>query len=93
MRRLIVLPLMLLMAACSTPQERAARLQSEVDQMMVIYGPACNKLGYPVNSDPWRDCVLRLAAREDAERYGRSSYYLGYGHGHWGMAGRWWPYW
>jgi hypothetical protein len=91
MRRFIVLPLMLLMAACTTPQERAARLQAEVDQMMVVYGPACNKLGYPAGSDQWRDCVLRLAARDDAERY-RSSYYLGYGRGHWGMGGRWWPY-
>lgn len=92
MRALILVPFVALLAACATPQERAARLQAEMEQMMVVYGPACNKLGYSGNSDQWRDCVLRLAAREDAERYGRSSYYLGYGRGHWGMAGRWWPY-
>jgi hypothetical protein len=93
MRKFILVPLVLVLAACTTPQERAARMQAEVDQMILIYGPACGKLGYPANSDAWRDCVLRLSAKEDAERYANSSYYLGYGRGRWGMAGRWWPHW
>jgi hypothetical protein len=47
---------------CSTPQEQAARQQGEMDRMIGEFGPACYKLGYPANSDAWRDCVVRLGA-------------------------------
>jgi hypothetical protein len=30
-----------------------------------VYGPACEKLGYTKDSDPWRECVLRLGTRDD----------------------------
>jgi len=73
------------LAACSTPQERAAHKQAEVEQMMVIYGPACQRLGYAPDSDPWRSCVLQLNEQDDRLRY-RSSpgYYCdGWGPGYW----------
>lgn len=81
------------LAGCATPQERAARMQAEIDQMVVVYGPACSRLGYPANSDPWRDCVLQLSVKEEVERNGYPSYYAGYGRRHWAMGGRWGPYW
>jgi hypothetical protein len=61
----LMLPAVLLLAACvTTPQERAARVQKDVEDMITVYGPACGKLGYEPESDGWRDCVLRLNTRE-----------------------------
>ncbi len=59
-----------LIAGCATTTaERAAQVEREVDQMMQVYGPACDKLGYKQESDPWRDCVLNLATQENQRRY------------------------
>ena len=73
-----------LLGACSTPQERAARKQAEVEQMMVVYGPACQRLGYTPNTDAWRSCVLQLNAQDDLLRYQTSpGYYCdGWGAGY-----------
>jgi hypothetical protein len=73
MRRLTILVLATLACACATPAERAAQMQREVDEMMQVYGPGCEKLGYKPDTDPWRDCVLRLATRDSFERYGAYS--------------------
>jgi hypothetical protein len=62
--------LCLLAVGCATPAERAAQAQREVEQMIQIYGPACDKLGYATDSDRWRDCILQLNARDEAQRYG-----------------------
>ena len=32
------------------------------------YGPGCERLGYKADTDPWRDCVLRLATKSALER-------------------------
>ncbi len=82
----------LLLAACSTPAQRAAAMQAEMDKMIQIYGPACTKLGYATSSDPWRDCVLQLSAKEEAEQ-NSARYHLGYGRGRWRWGGAWGPYW
>ena len=81
-----------LLSACATPQEKAARAQADVEQMMQQYGPACTRLGYQENSDQWRNCVLQLNAKDDLQRYG-PSYYAGFGRRHWAMGGYWGPYW
>lgn len=54
------------LAGCATPtpEERAARVEKEVEGLIAVYGPACAKLGFTPESDPWRDCVLRLANRD-----------------------------
>lgn len=83
----------LLLAGCASPEQRAAKMQAEMDEMMRIYGPACAKLGYASNSDQWRDCVLQLSAKEDAQRYGNAHYSLGFSRGRWGWGGAWGPYW
>jgi hypothetical protein len=73
------------LAGCSTPQERAMRKQAEVAQMMTVYGPACEHLGYRHNTDPWRSCILQLNVQDDLLRYQMSPGYCGnWGTGYWG---------
>jgi hypothetical protein len=70
MRAFMVLMLLsAIVAGCATTAERSAQLEREVDQMIQYYGPACEKLGYQSNSDPWRDCILRLSAKDSLENY------------------------
>ena len=69
---------------CATPQEKAMKQQAEMDRMIAEYGPACTRLGYAMNSDPWRNCVVQLAARNDAGRGGVSTSIFG----SWGSWGR-----
>ena len=93
-RSLAVAGLALLAAACSTPAERAARMQAEMSQLIAIYGPPCTQLGYAGNSDPWRQCVLHLSTREELQRMGSNSgVYGGWGPGRWHGGGYWGPYW
>ncbi|MFC0251892.1 hypothetical protein [Massilia consociata] len=58
--------------------------QAEMDRMMAEYGPACTQLGFAANSDPWRNCVVQLAAKNDARRGGVSTSVFG----NWGSWGR-----
>lgn len=67
---LLVGALALVGCATATPAERAARAQAEMQQLITIYGPACDKLGFQKDTDNWRDCVLQLATRDDV-RYSR----------------------
>ena len=84
----------LLLAACSTPQERSAKMQAEMDRILVEYGPACTRLGFEANSDQWRNCVLQLSTKGDIERYGYPArVYGGWGRSHWGGGGLWGPAW
>ena len=70
MYRLLPSLLIALLAGCAaTPAEREARIQREIDQMIQSYGPTCDKLGYTRDTDPWRDCVLKLSAKDSYERY------------------------
>ena len=71
MRSFAVFVLISLLAGCVTQADRTARMQREVDEMVATYGPACEKLGYKGDSDPWRDCVLRLSAKDTEARYSR----------------------
>ncbi len=71
MRITILAAVLLALAGCATPEQRAAQAQAEVNDMIAIYGPACEKLGYKADEDRWRDCVLRLSARDDRRRYSR----------------------
>ncbi len=69
MRRFFSLLLVLLSAGCATQADRSAQMQREVDDMIAVYGPACEKLGYANGSDAWRNCVLRFNTRETIARY------------------------
>ncbi len=70
----------LVLAGCATPAERAAQWQVEVDNMVQVYGPACEKFGYKRDDDKWRDCVLRLSARDNLRyrTYPRSTTCIGH---------------
>ena len=61
---ILLASLALISCAAMTPQERAARAERDVDAMIATYGPACAKLGFAPESDPWRDCILRLNSRD-----------------------------
>ena len=74
MRTLIILALSAFIAGCATDAERSAQQQREMERMMAVYGPACQKLGFNADSDRWRDCVLRLNAQDSFERYSRGPY-------------------
>jgi hypothetical protein len=69
MRALISLALIACVAGCASQAELIAQKQREVDRMIQLYGPACEKLGYQANSDPWRDCILRLSTKDSLDRY------------------------
>ncbi len=69
--RIPMLPCLLLIAAlggCATQAELAAQAERDVDRMVAIYGPACVRLGFVRDSDPWRDCVLRLSMQDAVQR-------------------------
>ena len=86
MRALITLATTALcLLGCTTPQERAQKQQAEMNRMVAEYGPACTQLGYSANSDPWRNCVIRLAAKNEVNRPGVSTSIFG----SWGKWGRW----
>ncbi len=61
-----VLIALLALAGCATPEERAARAQAEMEEMIKVYGPACEKLGFAKDSEQWRQCILHLSARDSA---------------------------
>lgn len=71
MRTLIALALSAAIAGCATPTaaERAAQMQKEVDEMIQIYGPACEKLGFSPDTDKWRECILNLNRSQVLEHY------------------------
>ena len=68
MRTFALFVVMIFLAGCVTQAERAAQVQRDVDDMIRVYGPGCEKLGYKPDSDLWRDCVLRLATKDSLER-------------------------
>lgn len=55
----------LLLGGCASPSEQSASMQREMERMMVVYGPACQKLGFAAQSDQWRSCVLQLSTKEE----------------------------
>ena len=79
----------LLLTACTTPEQKAARMQAEMDRLMRSYGPACERLGYSAHTDQWRNCVLQLSIRDDAQRYAHPAWYGGYSRRHWSLGGYW----
>ena len=87
-RTLLVTFVVTLVTGCTTTEERAARAQADVEQMMAEYGPACSRLGYTAGTDAWRHCVLELDFKDEMQRYAP------YGPGDaWGPSGNWHGYW
>lgn len=84
-----ILAACLLAAACTTPEQQAIRMQAEVDRLMRSYGPACEKLGFAVRTDPWRNCILQLSTRDEIDRYSHPHWYGGYARSRWSLGGYW----
>jgi hypothetical protein len=74
----------LCLLGCASPQEQALKQQAEMEQMMAEYGPACTQLGFAMNSDQWRNCVLQSEERHGGTRGGVSTSLFG----SWGSGGR-----
>lgn len=72
------------MLGCATPAQRAMQKATDAEQMLQIYGPACERLGYASNSDPWRNCIVQMS-QIDTLRYAP-----GYGYPYYSRFG---PYW
>lgn len=87
---IIAIPIAAALAACATPAERAAQKQREVEQMVEIYGPACTRLGFTVDTDPWRSCVISLSQKDDAA-YQRHAFHGYFGPPYWRHP--YWSYW
>lgn len=68
--RTLLLPVAcaLVLGACASIGEQSASMQREMDRMMLVYGPACQKLGFNAQTDPWRSCVLQLSTKEELSR-------------------------
>jgi hypothetical protein len=90
MRNFIILFITsVVVAGCASPEQRAARLQAEMEHVMRVYGPACARLGYAANTDGWRNCLLQLSTKDEIQRYSNNfgAYPYYYGRPYWG------PYW
>lgn len=82
----LIAPFLIGLAGCASTADEAARAQRDVERMIQVYGPACERFGYQGDTDPWRNCVMTLSARDDLERYSPSFYGpIGYPY--------WSPYW
>ena len=69
LRTFLFIALTVSIAGCATQADRSAQMQREVDDMIAVYGPACEKLGYKGATDQWRDCVLRMSNKDAVARY------------------------
>jgi hypothetical protein len=67
--RYLTIACVAIVMGCASPAERAARMQAEMDYMIQVYGPACEKLGYKRDDDKWRDCVLHLSSKMDQRNW------------------------
>jgi hypothetical protein len=67
LRNVLMVLILAALSGCMTQAERIAAAQTEVDDMIIVYGPACGKLGFAKDTDPWRDCILRMRAHDDAQ--------------------------
>ena len=54
--------LLVLLAGCATPAERAA-------DVIAAFGPYCESLGYTKNTDPWRQCIQLEDGAAEARAY------------------------
>ena len=65
LRFALMILLLATLPGCMTQAQRAAAAQADVEDMVKVFGPACEKLGYAKDTDTWRECILRLRTQED----------------------------
>lgn len=59
MRSVVLIALFL--AACATPEQRAASSKWYADN---IYGPQCEGLGMKKDTDEYRSCLVQMATKK-----------------------------
>lgn len=62
MSKIIALVIMfaLFAAGCaSNPQAEQQKATQLMQYKIHVYGPACEKLGFTKDTDPWRECIQR----------------------------------
>ena len=69
MRISMAFALALLLGGFATQADRAAQQVREVDEMIAVYGPACERLGHTRDSEQWRSCILTMDTKRAIERY------------------------
>ena len=59
-RAISILGIVLLFAGCATnPQAEQQKASQLMEYKIQVYGPACEKLGFTKDTDPWRECIQR----------------------------------
>ena len=52
---------LVILAGCSTPQQRAERVVER-------FGATCTSMGYPAHTQPWADCIMAMHQQQEAMR-------------------------
>jgi hypothetical protein len=65
LRNILMVLMLVAVTGCMTQADRTAAAQAEVDDMIKVYGPACEKLGFTKDTDKWRECILHSRAHND----------------------------
>ena len=59
-RAISILGVVLVFAGCATnPQAEQQKATQLMEYKIHVYGPACEKLGFNKDTDPWRECIQR----------------------------------
>lgn len=68
------------LAACVTdPAAEQAYSLREMERIKISFGAACENLGYTADTDPWRDCLLKLEQQRTLQQYMWNRPYYPYG--------------
>lgn len=60
MRLMSIAISLLAVAGCaSNPAAEQARATKQMEHKILVYGPACEKLGFAKDTDKWRECIQR----------------------------------
>ena len=57
------------LAGCTTVTDDAAQAEREAGRMVQVYGPACEKLGFKRDTDPWRNCLIGLSQKDAVNNF------------------------
>lgn len=56
----LLLATLLLSGCATTPEQARANAEREAARLKQAHGQTCERLGYEIESDKWRDCLLEL---------------------------------
>ena len=65
--------MVLILSACSTPQERAARAAAERERLKKMFETACTNYGFEKSTPEFNQCVSNEKRRRETERKVRAA--------------------